>query len=146
MKRMIVAMMTLIVCASYAKEHAVWRHDGIYIVNKSEGYLTIEWQGHKEQPLEPASKILIPVTKPGVTIKIYYNNKGPAYLDMPSCKGGAHVSFTTRENIKLYEIRGGHEEGRGAFNRPGTGPHCNIKLHHQGFPADHAIEQYPDLK
>lgn len=150
MKKMIFAMMTLITCASHTKEQTTWRHKGIYIVNKSEGYLTIMWDDNKKD-LAPAqgnrtSKILIPVMDPNVDIKISYNDIVPAYADMPSCHGGAHVSFKTNEKIKLYEIHGGHEEGRAAFNRPATGPHCNIKLRHQRFTADHAIQKYPELQ
>lgn len=150
MKRMIVALIVLTAFTSHTKQQITWRHNGIYIVNKSEGYLTIMWDDNKRD-LAPAqggeiSKILIPVTEPNVSIKVSYSDKVPAYADMPSCRGGAHAAFKTNEKIKLYEIHGGHEEGRAAFNRPATGPHCNIKLRHQRFTADHAIQKYPDLK
>lgn len=147
---MIVAIIALIACTNYAKDTVRWRHNGIYIVNKSEGYLTITWDDNKRD-LAPAqgseiSKMLIPVTEPNVMIRVSYSDTVPAYADMPSCRGGAHASFKTNQKIKLYEIYGGHEEGRAAFNRPATGPHCDIKLRHQRFTADHAIQKYPDLK
>lgn len=150
MKKMIFAIMMLIACTSHTKEQPIWRHKGIYIVNKSEGSLKIMWDGN-ERILAPAkgndiSKMLIPVTKSNVDIKVSYSDIVPAYADMPSCRGGAHTLLKTNEHIKLYEIYGGHEEGRAAFNRPATGPHCRITLHHKRFTADHAIEKYPDLK
>jgi hypothetical protein len=150
MKKMIVAFIALTVCAGHAKEQSVWRHKGIYIINKSEGHLTISWDDNKRD-LAPAhgnetSKILIPVTEPNVLISVAYSDSVPAYADMPSCRGGADTSFKTNPKIKLYEISGGHEEGRAAFNRPATGPHCSIKLRHQRFTANHAIQKYPELK
>jgi len=147
MKRIVFVMMIFITWNSHA---VVWRHNGIYIVNKSEGELTIRWN-NQELRLKPArineiSKILVPVTMPGTKIKISYSDTIPAHAELRTCRGGAHASFKTSKRIVLYEIYGGHQEGKGAFNQPGHGPHCYIHVHHQRYTADHAIEKYPDLK
>lgn len=156
MKKIIIFALILMYCSGHAKkselitQQPTWKHNGIYIVNKSEGYLTIQWDDH-EFKLAPAkentiSKILVPVTQPKTEINISYSDAVPAHADLPTCRGGAHVTFKTNKRIVLYEIYGGHEDGKGPFNRPGTGIHCHIKLHHQRFTADHALERYPDLQ
>ena len=161
MKKMIMASLLFVAYICDAKESPIWRHNGIYIVNKSDGTLTIKW-GKKSKILAPAkegaiSKILIPITKPNVKIDISYSNNIAADADMPTCRGGAHLSLKTNKNIKLYEIYGGYEEGwatygdyddQGGFTRPGTGPHCSLSstMRHHAYPVDHAIEMYPDLK
>lgn len=145
MKKVIIAIMAFTICGSQAKERVEWRHNGIYIVNKTDGLITIMWDDQKKE-LGPELKTLIPVTEPGVEINISYQSTVPAYADMESCRGKAHTSLKTGKKIVLYEIEGGYNEGRNFFNRPAMGPHCAIRVHPQAFPAKTAIQRYPDLK
>lgn len=145
MKKIIFGVITLAACTSHAKEQVAWKHNGIYIVNKTDGILKIVWDD-QERELGPALKALIPVSKSNVEIKISYYSTVSAYAQMPSCTGQAHTSLKTGKKIVLYEIQGGYDEGRNDFNRPATGPHCAIKVHPQAFTAKTAIQRYPDLK
>jgi hypothetical protein len=145
MKKIIILGMALIASTHYAKEPSLWRHNGIYIVNKTDGSLKVRWD-NQEKDIESQQKALIPINRPHTEIKISYSNTVPAFADFPTCRGGAQTSLRTGKKIVLYEIHGGHDDGKGPFNRPGRGAHCAIHVHHQAFTPKTAIQRYPELK
>jgi len=148
-------LVALIHCSMHTAQ-PIWNPKGIYIINKADGELTIRWDENgktEERKLMPVpikrpndlSVLHIPVMAPGTKIKISFHDMAPAHADFPSCQEGSHLSFTTNKRMVLYVIHGGYDAEKAAFNRPGTGHHCHIKLHHQRFTAQGALETYPIL-
>jgi hypothetical protein len=129
---------------------------GFYLINNSQGSLTLTWDGQSI----PISKTAHPITKdsaqfiavkPGTIITVSYSDKIRQHTELHSCRGGAHLEFTTDkrssdERIVLYEITGGYSDGNESYKRPGTGHHCRIKLNRQRFNAQRALNKYPLLR
>lgn len=152
MKKNLLLLMMLIHGCINAKDNkpkSDWNHKGIYIVNNTEGDLTVNW-GTGTKVIAHAQEYetsmgLIPVAPDSKTkLDITYSDTIDDHDIIHTCRGGAIIKFTTEKPLVLYEIIGGYNSGRGPFNRPGKGPHCAIKLH-RGYKADYAKEKYPAL-
>lgn len=129
--------MMLITLVSAGAIHAakpmqpVGKHDGISIVNNTEGDLSIQWNKGKKtfiKTLKKGNKKFISVPN-GTKINVFYSDNIEDH-NMKSCKGeGRPLSFTTNNKTVLYTITGGYYDGVGAFNRAAPGHHCIIKYH-----------------
>lgn len=142
---LLIALAPYMLCARTARTD--WNHNGIYIVNNTEGDLNVERDNGNLLIPKPAKKhtsmalIAVPV---GTKLTVTYTDHIESHASMPSCRKGAHVFITTEEKIVLYEITGGYNDGRGAFNRAGIGPHCRIKVHRE-LNVRNAKKKYRNL-
>lgn len=154
MKKHLLLLIALIQCGIHGdtrsnwKRRSDWKHNGVYIVNNSNGNLTILWNNHKQilpkAQMKCTSMTLIPAPI-GTKIKITYSDTIDDHSTLHTCRGGAHTDFTVEDRIMLYEITGGYGAGMGPFNRPGSGPHCTVKVHRR-LNAARAKQKYPRLR
>ncbi len=152
MKKSIALIIALLGCNGLAAQ-PLWKHNGIYIVNKSDGVLTITWKQGKEKRKKTIASsermcgdtmALIPAPV-GTQINVSYNDTDEDHDNMPTCRGKKLISFKTNRKIVVYEITGGFREDIGEFNAAGRGIHCFIDIDQRLTPA-RALKKYPHLQ
>ena len=149
MKKQIILLSLLFTCALHAKP--MWEtQQGVYVVNNSEGDLTLSWD-QEEKTIPKSAKLCTKksmafiAVEPGTKVTVSYSDQIHEHAELHSCRGGAQTSFTTSRRIVAYVISGGYSEGDESYKRPGKGHHCRIKVH-QRFNAEYALHKYPELQ